>query len=264
MEKKSSQNTYNSSLTSKGSLIEETLNVFRLVVDSYTKNEIKHKIIHEGFAGGDTYGTRESIWSDIHARFLSNNPRLPLVAQYILTLYDKNAQKFILFYELCQSSPVLNDVTLYCVYPRYMAGFSKIDSEIILQYFAEISEGHPEIEAWSDSTRKKLARNLLTILRDFGLLRGKNQKEFHRLYIPMSVFSYILYRCVDQNITSPQEIINAEEWKLFFLDEDLVLQLLDEASKNGVCNFKRQGDLLTIDFMYASWEEFVEEYITKI
>jgi hypothetical protein len=253
----SSQTTYNSSLTSKGALIDETLEVFRLVDSGLSKEEIKHKVIQDGLAGGDTHGTRESIWADIHTRYFSDNPRLPLIAQYILSIKDKNAQKLILFYELCQSSSILYDVTIYCVYPRYLAGFSKIGSEIIMQYMDHISEDHPEIESWSNSTKKKLARNLLTVLRDFGLLIGKNNKEFHRVFVPMTVFSYILHYLLNNNVTSPHAIIKADDWKLLFLDKVQIISLLNEASKRDLCNFKKQGDMMTIDFIYSSWEEFV-------
>jgi len=205
-----------------------------------------------------TVNTRQSVWESIHTRYLTNGCHTLVLARMVVHAPDRQTERLVLFYELCRSSPILRDTTVHCVYPRYAAGYSSIDKTDIQGFFDDIAVEHPELTTWSPQTRDKVVSNILTILRDFGLLEGSQRKQFSRLYVPLPTFVYVLYRLAQDGLTTPQEILDVEEWRLFFLDPSDVVTLLDEATVAGHCAFKHRGDIYSLDLHYPSLEACVE------
>ena len=249
---------YSSTLSSKGALLNETLVVLRQIAQGHSPDEVRAMIMDRDLLGKMTVRTREAVWENIHARYLSDGDHAHVLARMVVHAPDRQTERLVLFYELCRSSPILRDTTIYCVYPRYAAGYSGIDKTDIQGYFDDIATDHPELTVWSPQTRDKVASNILTILRDFGLLEGSQRKQFSRLYVPLPAFVYVLYRLAGDGLVTPQELLKVEDWRLFFLESADVVTLLDEATAAGHCTFKHQGDIYTLDLRYPSLEACVE------
>ena len=211
-----------------------------------------------------TMSTRQSVWKHIHTRYLTDGDHARVLARMVVHAPDHQTERLVLFYELCRSSSILRDTTIYCVYPRYAAGYSSIDKTDIQGYFDDIAVAHPELTAWSPQTRDKVVSNILTILRDFGLLEGSQRKQFSRLYVPLPAFVYVLYRLAEDGLTTPQEILDVEDWRLFFLEPADVVTLLDETTAAGHCTFKHRGDIYSLDLHYPSLEACVEALTGEI
>lgn len=255
---------YSGALSGKGALLEETLAVLRQIDQGYSANQVRGMVIDEDLLGKVTRSTRESVWKRIHARYLGNEDHARTLARMVTHAPDRQTEKLVLFYEFCRSMPVLRDVTVQCVYPRYAAGYSRIDKAVIQQFFDQVSPTHPELTEWSPQTRGKVVSNILTILRDFGLLSGTQRKEFVRLYVPLATFVYALYRIAGDGIRTPHEVLEVEDWKLFFLEREDTLALLDEATAAGHCTFRHQGDIYTLDLVYPCLEACVEALAAKV
>lgn len=255
---------YSSGLSSKGSLIEETLAVFRQMDQGHTLPEVKAMVVERDILGKMTQTTREVVWKRIHARYLGDETKARTLAQMVVHASDRQTEKLVLFYEFCRSTPLLRDVTTECVYPRYADGYTGIDKAIIQQYFDDISAAHPELTEWSPQTRDKVISNILTILRDFGLLRGTQRKQFSRLYVPLATFVYVLYRLAEDGVTAPHDTLEARDWLLFFLEQPDVVTLLDEATGAGHCVFKHQGDIYSLDLNYPSLEACVAALTAEV
>jgi len=211
-----------------------------------------------------TMSTRQSVWKHIHTRYLTDGDLTRVLARMVVHAPDHQTERLVLFYELCRSLPVVRDATIGYVYPRYAAGYSGIDKADIQDYFDDIAVEHPELTAWSPQTRDKVVSNILTILRDFGLLEGSQRKQFSRLYVPLPTFVYALYRLAQDGLTTPQEILDIEDWRLFFLEPADVVTLLDEATVAGHCTFKHRGDIYSLDLHYSSLEACVEALTGKV
>ena len=256
--------TYSSALSGKGALIEETLAVLRQIDQGHSTDQVRAMVIEQDLLGKTTLSTRESVWDHIHVRYLSDDSHTPTLARMVVHAPDKQTERLVLFYEFCRSTPLLRDVTVECVYPRYAAGYVGIDKAVIQRYLDEIAATHPELTEWSPQTRGKVVSNILTILRDFGLLRGTQRKEFARLYMPLPTFAYVLYRLAADGVTAPRQMLEAGDWRLFFLEQPDVVVLLDEATAAGHCTFKHQGDVHTLDLRYPSLEACVEALTAEV
>ena len=249
---------YSSMLSGKGALLDETLAVLRQIDRGHSLDQVRAMVMDRDLLSKVTMRTREAVWKNIHARYLADGDHAHILARMVAHAPDRQTERLVLFYELCRSTPILRDTTIHCIYPRYAAGYSGIDKTDIQAYFDKIAVEHPELTAWSPQTRDKVVSNILTILRDFGLLEGSQRKQFSRLYVPLPAFVYVLYRLADDGIITPQELLKVEDWRLFFLEPDDVVALLDEATAVGHCTFKHQGDIYTLDLHYPSLEACVE------
>ena len=243
---------YTSALSSKGALLEETRAVLRRIDQGHSVEDVRSMVVEQDLFGKTSRSTRQSEWERVHRRYLIDPDHARTLARMVVHAPDQQTEKLVLFYEFCRSMPLLYDVTIECVYPRYAEGFSGIDKSDIQQYFEKITPAHPEIAEWSPQTRKKVISNALTVLRDFGLLEGTQRKTFTRLYVPPSSFVYVLYRLAEDGLTAPRQILEAQDWQLFFLEREDVILLLDEATAAGHCTFKHRGDVYTLDFTYLS------------
>lgn len=254
----SSNTAYSSGLSSKGSLIDETLVVLRQIDQGHSIDQVRTMVVEQDLLGKTARSTREAIWKRIHERYLNNTALTPTLTRMVVHAPDRQTEKLVLFYEFCRSKPLLRDVTIECVYPHYAGGYSGIDKTVIQGYLDEVSPAHPELEAWSPQTRGKVVSNILTVLRDFGLLEGTQRKVFSRLYVPLPTFVYVLYRLTGDGIVAPSQVLKARDWRLFFLAQADVVMLLEEATAAGHCTFKHQGDIYSLDLRYPSLEACVE------
>jgi hypothetical protein len=244
--------SYTSALSSKGALLEETQAVLRRIDQGHSIEDVRSTVVDQDLFGKASRSTRQSEWERIQRRYLTDPDHARTLARMVIHAPDRQTEKLVLFYEFCRSTPLLYDVTIECIYPRYAEGFSGIAKSDIQQYFEEIAPAHPEIAEWSPQTRQKVISNALTVLRDFGLLEGTQRKTFSRLYVPPSAFVYVLYRLAEDGLTAPRQLLEAQDWRLFFLAREDVILLLDEATAAGHCTFKHRGDVYTLDFAYLS------------
>ena len=239
--------TYSSALSGKGALIEETLAVLRQIDQGHSTDQVRAMVIEQDLLGKTTLSTRESVWDHIHVRYLSDDSHTPTLARMVVHAPDKQTERLVLFYEFCRSTPLLRDVTVECVYPRYAAGYVGIDKAVIQRYLDEIAATHPELTEWSPQTRGKVVSNILA-----------------RLYMPLPTFAYVLYRLAADGVTAPRQMLEAGDWRLFFLEQPDVVVLLDEATAAGHCTFKHQGDVHTLDLRYPSLEACVEALTAEV
>jgi len=255
---------YSTGLSGKGSQLQETLTILREIDRGHGLAAIRTMVLEQNLLDKMTHNTRKAVWKSIHARYLSNEDRARILARMVVHSPDRQTAKLVLFYEFCRSTPVLRDVAIECLYPRYAAGFTWMDKAVIQEHFDKILDAHPELVEWAPQTRDKVASNILTILRDFGLLQGTQRKQFARPYVPLPAFVYVLYRLAGDSVIAPHQVLKARDWKLFYLEPADLIVLLDEATTAGHCTFKHQGEVYTLALRYPSLEACVEALVAKV
>ena len=256
--------TYSATLSGKSTLLEETLTVLRELNRGHSIAEVKAMVMEANLLGKLTQSTRKSVWDHLNTRYLSDEGRAATLARMVTRSRDRQTVHLVLFFELCRSLPVLRDAVVGCIYPRYAAGFSGVGKADLQRFFDESAASHPELNGWSPQTRAKVVSNILTILRDFGLLTGAQTKLFARLYIPLPAFVYVLYRLAQDGVGTAQGVLAHEDWRLFLLESGDVQVLLVEASAAGYCTFKYQGDIYSLDLRFLSLEACVESLTGEV
>ena len=62
----------------------------------------------------------------------------------------------------------------------------------VLDLLDQKAEEHPAIQRWAETSRVKLAGNILTALRDFGALEGTQKIYLVRPSLPLSTAEHLL------------------------------------------------------------------------
>ena len=79
---------------------------------------------------------------------------------------------------------LLYDFVQQIVVQRWFAGERQLIRADVQRFLDSVQSAHPEVDKWSHSTREKLSRNMLTTLRDFGLLQGTVSKQIVEPIVP--------------------------------------------------------------------------------
>lgn len=256
---------YSAALSSKAGLVDETLMALRFIVGGKSEDELRSAVIQEDLLGKDSYENRLTIWKRLHQRFFLDWKRTSLLAKIVDWVSSYEQARLFIYYEFNLSETILFDAITKPVYDRFANGFSGIEVSDLQTWLDSIQAEHPEVNDWSPQTRKKVLSNVLTILRDFGLMSGVNRKVFERVFIPVSFAGYVLYSLKDRlGYFGPLAVIDAPDWHLFWLDEGDVTNLLKEMTREGFCNFQKQGEVMTLDLKWQNLEEYVEAITGKV
>ncbi len=227
--------------------------------------KVRTAVIEDDLLLKPTLETRRSIWDTIYTRYFSGKSETDIntVARVSVSFLPERDRYFILFYELAKALPLVYDLTTTCIYSLYQDGRTSVDKADIFTWLDQAqTNGHAEIKEWSPQTKGKVASNYLTILRDFGLLEGKQRKTFTRFYTPLPSFVYILYRLKSEGWPT-KVIVTADDFKLFLLDQRQIYLLLDEAAHAGYVTFQRAGDIYDLTFHYQDLTEVVNALISR-
>ncbi len=149
-----------------------------------------------------------------------------------LVRYDQEEQidalKATLLVHVCRQDFLLFTIVQRVVYPRWQAGERQILAADVHRFLDEETPHHPEIERWAYATRNRLASNTLSTLRDYGLLRGANQKEIVEPIVPAEAAQH-LHRLLAAEGLTPAEIAHHPDWKLWLWRPEHVAAALESS-----------------------------------
>jgi hypothetical protein len=120
------------------------------------------------------------------------------------------------------------------------------------------SQGHPEVEEWSEGTRKRVAGGLLKAGVDFGLLQGRVKRRFTAYYLADEPLLYVLLQALASNRTTAAALSDPR-WLWFRIPEvelEHRLLLLHQAK---VISYYRAGSVVDLKLPASSAESLVQE-----
>ena len=250
---------YNSTLAGKGAYLQETKTVLEQIAAGRSMDEVRNAVMEEDLLDQRTLRSRRTYWSEVFRRYISGRDpaHVSALAQMVARCANTTAVDLMLFYEYCQVDPLLYDLTVQCTYELYQNARTAIDKVDVAEWLDEQADNHPEIADWSPSTRGRLVRGYLSTIRDFGLVKGVQTKEFYNFYVPREAFVYALYHQKDRGLHNTQ-LIEARDWRLFLMTEREVIFMLEDAARGGFVHFRRAGDIFDLRFVYENLSEVVD------
>ena len=122
----------------------------------------------------------------------------------------------------------------------------------VLDLLTSAAHEQPQIDRWSESTRVKLAGSVLTALRDFGVLEGKQKKFLVQPQLPLSTAAALLRILVAEGCRG-RRVLEDHTWRLFLITEAEVAQLLARLAREGTIRFEKTGTTVVLETP-AAWE----------
>lgn len=173
--------------------------------------------------------TRLTVAQRIMDRLIRWNPPAWVMMDLVemAQIPTDDALKAALLVHVCRQDRVLYAVAQQVILPKWRAGERLVRPTEVQAFFDGEMAAHPEIASWTHATRKRLASNTLSTLRDFGLLQGSNRKQIVEPVIPDVAASHVWRTLVAEGI-APQEIAHHPDWQLWLWTPEQAHQAIQE------------------------------------
>lgn len=162
-------------------------------------------------------------------------------------------QLFLLF--TARANPILADFICYVYWDRYASGYTQIsndDAKVFVQ--RGIDDGKTS-KCWSETTVRRVSAYLTGCCADYGLLE-KGTRSTRRMLafrLSQSVAAYLAYDLHFSGL-GDAAVINHEDWRLFGLSREEVIEELRRLSLKGFLIFQAGGDVTRISWKHPTME----------
>ena len=245
---------YSARNSSKGALIEEAARVFQAISGGASLEIVREEVLRGTLLTQRSSQNRKRIWTSISHRYLfSREPWITL----LLSNHSKEGAHGIEFTSLLYLLYALRDRLTFdfvtkVLWPKGHRSRPAVSRNDVLDLLAAAISNQPQIDRWSEATRIKLAGSVLTALRDFGLLEGKQNKCLVQPPLPLST-AEALVRLLTREGRRGRQILEDHSWRLFLLKESEVAQVLSKLAIEGVLRFEKAGTTVVLETP-VEWE----------
>jgi len=182
------------------------------------------------------------VWKDLKL-FLNNNIHIEII-------------KALFYYLTVKSDKFIFDYVVQEIYNRYFSGRLSISANDVYNFIQNIPQEYFN-NPWSEYTKRRLSRGVMSTLRDFGILEGKAQKKIANYYLPLEAFVYIAFH-LKQKIQSGEKLLNHLDWKLFLLNTKLVERMFLEAHQQNFVSYQAAGAIIRVEFPFQNSGELID------
>lgn len=137
-----------------------------------------------------------------------------------------------LLLHVTRQDKLLYDFVHEVIVPRWQSGDLTVARSDAQAFLDGAESAHPEISKWSRETREKLTGNMLSILRDYGLMRGTQHKSISEPVVPEPVVSHLL-RLLQEEGVAGGEIHRHPDWQVWLWDPRRVKVALNHEQPAG-------------------------------
>lgn len=253
------RNTVYSTQLAKGAgMINETLALLAVFREGMDKPALLREVLEYNYLSTSTeLRARDIVGIVFYQRFMRDNPALPLWLQRIRQkgLPLKIFSQLLMVY-CARQHAVLYDAVTQVLNPHKRQGDNKLPADELRNFTRTlVAEGKAE---WSERLQKKNAGYVRSTLIDFGLLNAGN--EILPYELADFTLLYLMYELHFQGL-SDRAIWKHEDWGLFNLSPEAVLNRIMGLSLKGGYIAQTSGDLLLISWNYKTMEEMIDASI---
>lgn len=249
---------YTTQLQAGLGLINETKILLELWNPSMTVNELyQHSLDSGRFPNVTARRIRNIVVECFAPRYLAvTNGLVP--AQYLQKLVSKitSAELIqLMFLFTCRANPILGDFIRQVYWARYEGGYTQITNEDARIFVERGIDDGKTVKRWSETTIRRVSAYLTGCCGDYGLLaRGQRSirpiTPFRITSIAVAYLAYELhFSCVGDNA-----ILLNEDWQLFGLAREDVLDELKRLSLKGLLIVQAAGDVIRISWTQSNME----------
>jgi hypothetical protein len=161
----------------------------------------------------------------------------------------------LMFLFTCRANLILGDFVRDVYWARYVGGYSQITNDDARIFVERGIDDGKTIKRWSETTVKRVSAYLTGCCGDYGLLeRGQRSvRPITPFRITSTAVAYIAYELHFSGI-SDNAILLHEDWQLFGLAREDVLDELKRLSLKGLLIIQAAGDVIRISWTQPNME----------
>jgi hypothetical protein len=230
---------YSARNSTKGALLPETRMVFREIAAGRSIAEVRTDCLAGRILKQRARETRRAIWQALDRRYFTWHPPAWVLDDLRGMVSTDEAFALSAYLHYARRDRLTFDFVTQKLWDSHLQRVPHVSREEALGFLAEgtsLDRG----PRWRESTRRKLARNLLSALRDFGVLEGVQRKKLHPPTVPQRA-AYHLFRLLHEEGLRGQALLAAPDWRLFLWNEEETSRALSRLSLEHPIRFERSG-----------------------
>lgn len=206
---------YLPTLASKTSLTEES-KLFLLTYEQLKDTTAASQQLINSLLLQRSRETRITIVNILRMRLVRWNPPSWVLDDLVAFAHETftDSLRMALLLHTARHDTLLYDFIQQQIVPRWNTGSPWVMRSDVQSFLDAAQETHPEIARWSHSTREKISRNALTVLRDGGLLKGEASKRIVLPYVPQPVVDHLM-RLLQAEGVAAEQLAHHSDWHLF-------------------------------------------------
>jgi hypothetical protein len=155
----------------------------------------------------------------------------------------------------CRANAVLHDFILNVYWPRYAGGYTQLSTAEAQAMVERGIDNGKTSKRWTEGTVRRVSAYITGCCADYGLLeRGqKSQRKILPLRISTPVAAYLAYELHFSGYAD-NALIAHEDWKIFGLEREDVLEEIKRLSLKGLLIVQAAGDVIRISWKYPNLE----------
>jgi hypothetical protein len=209
----------------------------------------KSLVVEENCLARSTTSARVKLWRELKGRYRLDGYD-PLFTAFLEEWHHCHSEQergltaYILF---ALNDRLIADLGTLWLFPylRHAPVEARVDS--VQGFIRQAVVSHPEIQKWSELTRKRLAQHYMASIRDFGLMSGKFKKVSVRPALYAAPIRLLVRALRLAGVTHPLELVQAPIFRLLVLETFEVIDALGELNRLGEVHFRMQGDVVELD-----------------
>lgn len=167
--------------------------------------------------------TRMVIVRHLQARLIRWNPPPWVLDDLVQASQQEDLRplRTLLLVHHARQETLLYDVVQEVIVPHWRRGEPQLNRDDALAFLAGLAERHAEVARWSYTTRVKLAGNLLTTLRDYGLLVGKQIRRIVEPVVDALAFDHLARLLIEEGVPEAR-LADHPDWHLWLMTSQRV------------------------------------------
>lgn len=247
--------SYTSKIIKAGALLPDTKALLNSWDPELSVDENLKRVRHQNLMGKTSRSRAEDILTIFRQRYLSEEPVARALSIIVKCKSNGNILDRILYFHAVRADALLHDVVIELLAPQWSRGIMEIDGNEIESAIKKWVEEGRTSAPWGDSTINRVRRNVLTTLRDFGVLQGTVKKRIAPAYLSVQAFAYIAFY-LRLHQPSGAKLLDLSDWKLFFLPREGAERFLLEAHQHGLLEYHVAGSVTRLTFPVDTLEEY--------
>ena len=239
---------YSSRNTSKGALLTEAAAVVGELASGLTVDHVRTRVLEGTVLRQRTRVSRQRVWQMLHYRLFAHQTQWVIKALKEALGSGPHSPEFVsLLYVLYALRDRLSfDIVTELLWRRWLDRRLDIARNDVMSFLDEAAEAEPQIRRWSLSSREKLAGSILTAIRDFGVMDGKQKKRIACPILPSTTAEHVLHILTAEGVGGA-DVLRDPTWRLFLCSETDVANALCGLAQDRRIRFERAGDTIVLE-----------------
>lgn len=231
---------YRSNIAQGGLLHGPFRDLLLAYVPGQSRQVFAEALTRSGLLGGFTESRRKDMLERFYARF-PTDVRDWAALRVILSEAPPRVQALALYVHTARTETIVRDFATDFLWPTWLQGRQDVLIEDAQRWVTQAAAQRQQV--WAPSLSLRVARTLLSIARDAGLLEGVQHKRLKYPHVPDAVTLYILLTLHAQGVTSGQRVITHPDWRSLLLGEAEVGSHLVRLAERGLIEWSATGSV---------------------